>query len=114
MDVRVNRSGAKRPDDLGELSRRDALAGRAGHVGSVDDAGDRPLSGRARRLVLPAAEERDDAAGRSPLAAESSDFQARILEIEVALDPSHDLVADAALAAQADDRRPLRLEELAP
>src|SRR5207248_2017097 len=43
-----------------------------------------------------------------------SDIEAGVLEVEVALDPAHDVVADPALAPQRDDLGPLGLEELAP
>jgi hypothetical protein len=68
MDVRVDGSCAKRSDDLGELAGRDALICRAAYIGCIDHAGHRSLSIRAGRFVLPAAQERDHAAGRGPLA----------------------------------------------
>src|SRR6185312_1412085 len=43
----------------------------------------------------------------------SSDVEACVLEIEVALDAMHDVVVDDPVAAKADDRAPLGLEQLA-
>src|SRR3954464_410123 len=43
-----------------------------------------------------------------------SDLEARVLEVEVALEAAHDLVVDLADVAQADDLRALGLEHLAP
>src|SRR5207245_3895352 len=40
------------------------------------------------------------------------DIQARVLEIEVALDLAHDVIADPALVAQRHDRVPFRVEQL--
>src|SRR5579864_6024395 len=42
-----------------------------------------------------------------------SDVEARILEIEVALDDVHHVVVDPSLAPEVDDRAPLRVEQLA-
>ena len=53
-----------------------------------------PLFGDARRLL-------------------KSDVQARVLEVEVALDGVHDVVVDLSLASELDDRPSLGVEKLA-
>ena len=54
------------------------------------------------------------AAGRRAAPRAESDLEARVLEVEVALDAAHDLVVDLAHVAQADDLGALGLEHLAP
>ena len=44
----------------------------------------------------------------------SRDIEPRVLEVEVALDPVHDVVVDRARVAKAEEGAPLRLEQLAP
>src|SRR4051812_11439391 len=49
---------------------------------------------------------------RAPASA-AVEVQALVLEVEVALDPVHDVVVDPALVPQADHRAALRLQQLA-
>src|SRR6187399_1190141 len=53
-------------------------------------------------------------AGRTWACNGSSDVEPRSLEVEVALDPPHHLVADLARVPQLDHGAPLGLEQLAP
>ncbi len=62
MDVHVRRAVAHRPDELRELTGRDATVRRADDVRRVDDAGHRATAERAHGLVTAAAQECRDRA----------------------------------------------------
>src|SRR5262249_13839652 len=81
VDVHVRRAGAKRADELVELTGGDALRGGADHVGRGDGAGDggvtRGAGLRAGRVAQVGAEEGRDAAALP----RSTEVDVRLLDV---------------------------------
>src|SRR3954453_5025980 len=67
----------------------------------------------ARKAPATSSARRRDMARTLTARRTESDLQAGVLEIQLALEPVHDVVGDVAAVAQADDLAPLRLQPLA-
>src|ERR687886_968441 len=113
-----SRANATTSSGLGAaLSRTGMASGGPSGVGSgslIRDTGPPLRRSGVRRRTYPGAPAVALARRAKPLGPPvQSDLEPLVLEVELALDPVHDVVRDRAVVAQPNDRAPLRVEHLA-